>query len=180
MSKVLGLWLRISLSLVFGTALCFSFQDGGTFAAPSDAVFYSSPVGDTPKILRNFEKPPRKWMAGHRGIDIAAAAGSEVRSPADGEVTFSGKVVDRTVITVKHPDGKLSSFEPVTEPLKKGTKVKAGDAIARVDSAVRHCEPDHCLHWGVREGKDDYVNPLVLLELEEPSILLPIGDDFSV
>lgn len=172
---------RIRRSLVFGLALAaFSLPDGSTLAAPSDLPFYTSPVESSqPQILREFEKPAQKWTAGHRGIDIAAGAGSPVHSPADGVVTFSGKVVDRTVITVKHPDGRISSFEPVSGPLSKGSKVKAGDTIATVDAEIHHCEPEYCLHWGVRTGKDSYINPLLLLGIEEPSILLPLGEDFA-
>ncbi|WP_237186890.1 M23 family metallopeptidase [Rothia nasimurium] len=139
-------------------------------------------------MVRGFEKPAARWAAGHRGVDLALEAGGHVLAPYEGKVVFAGTVVDRQVLTLEHPDGRRSSFEPVMNPLPVGSRVQAGDAIAQLDSEVQHCAPSFCLHWGVREpapGSEtarrglDYTNPLLLLGLEDPSVLLPIGDDFA-
>lgn len=168
----------LPLLLLFCLFVSLSLGSGG--AAASDTVFYTSPVGSKPQILREFEKPPKKWMAGHRGIDIAAEGRTPVLAPASGEVVFSGRVVDRTVITIRHDDERLSSFEPVVEPSPRGSRVEAGQQIALLDPDIRHCSDDvSCLHWGVRQDEDDYINPLLLLGLEEPSVLLPVGEDFA-
>ncbi|MGV3246261.1 M23 family metallopeptidase [Rothia sp. 11254D007CT] len=149
---------------------------------------WQAPVEGQLEVLRGFEKPAVRWSSGHRGVDLALGPGGDVLAPYEGEVVFAGTVVDRQVLTLEHPDGRRSSFEPVMNPLPVGSRVQAGDAIAQLDSEVQHCAPRFCLHWGVRESAPgsetarrglDYTNPLLLLGLEEPSVLLPIGDDFS-
>lgn len=157
-------------------------------SAGADSVRWQAPVAGQLTVIHSFEKPAAKWSAGHRGVDLALEADGKVLAPAEGTVIFSGTVVDRQVITLEHPDGRKSSFEPVTDPLPVGSRVSAGDTIARLDPQVQHCPESHCLHWGVREpARDqptaskgmDYINPLLLLGLEKPSVLLPIGDDFA-
>ncbi|WP_237224537.1 M23 family metallopeptidase [Rothia nasisuis] len=179
-----GLWWGLLCTLI-----CLSLSTSPTADAVSSSALWKAPVGQNLEVLRPFEQPAAKWSAGHRGVDLALEAGGSVLAPYEGEVVFAGTVVDRQVMTVQHPDGRLSSFEPVTDPLPVGTHVVAGDVLAHLDPAVQHCTSEHCLHWGVRQptggstgtaGKGfDYINPLLLLGLEGPSVLLPIGDDFA-
>ncbi|NJC21887.1 murein DD-endopeptidase MepM/ murein hydrolase activator NlpD [Arthrobacter pigmenti] len=143
---------------------------GRAAPSPADAA-WDWPLDGTPPVLRPFDRPPERWMAGHRGVDLGASAGSPVASPADGVVVFVGKVVDRPVITIDHGDGHLSSFEPVTALLAEGTVVSAGDAVGHLSSEP-HC-PRACVHWGVREH-GEYVNPLNFVTDRRPSILLPM------
>lgn len=144
---------------------------------------WEPPVARPYTLDRAFDKPAKNWMAGHRGVDFAVDAGADIYAPAAGEITFSGTVVDRQVITITHEDGRKSSFEPVISALPVGNRVIAGQRIAAVSSDIKHCTGGgYCLHWGVRESTqkaEDYINPLLLLEQLEPSILLPIGEDFS-
>ncbi|WP_234399353.1 M23 family metallopeptidase [Psychromicrobium lacuslunae] len=112
------------------------------------------------------------WLAGHRGVDLAASQGSQVLAPANGVISFAGLVVDRLVITVDHQNGLKSSFEPVESSLPLGTAVKAGDQIGRLKGAG-HCSSQDCLHWGVRSG-ENYLNPLLMLGNRQPSVLLPL------
>lgn len=149
-------------------------------AISSEYPRWQWPTHQGAHVLRNFDKPAQKWNSGHRGVDLAADDAA-VRSPAAGKVVFAGKVVDRTVITIEHEDGRRSSFEPVAQPLKVGTAVKAGEKIAEIDPAISHCS-QLCIHWGVREGTGksaEYLNPLLFLGIEDPSVLLPIGEDFA-
>ena len=156
--------------------------------AGASGTGWRPPVAGQLTVVKAFEKPAAKWSAGHRGVDLALEADGQILAPAEGTVVFSGTVVDRQVITLEHPDGRRSSFEPVTDPLPVGATVAAGDPIARLDPQIQHCPENHCVHWGVREPATgqptankgmDYINPLLLLGLEGPSILLPIGDDFA-
>ncbi|PID54276.1 MAG: peptidase M23, partial [Micrococcales bacterium] len=71
------------------------------------------PLDPRPAVSRAFDPPPRRWLAGHRGIDMPAAEGTPVLAPRQGTVTFAGTVVDRGVVTITHPDGLRSSLEPV-------------------------------------------------------------------
>ncbi len=140
-------------------------------AAPT-RVGYVLPVDGA--VRRLFEAPVARWAAGHRGVDLAAEPGAAVRAPADGVVLFSGFVVDRTVLTVGHPDGRRSSLEPLAAPVAEGTLVRAGDPIGTVaasSAAGGHCGPASCVHWGVRED-GSYADPLDLLD-PHPVVLLP-------
>ncbi|MFW0110238.1 M23 family metallopeptidase [Rothia sp. P13129] len=137
-----------------------------------------SPVSEPLEVLRAFQKPQQRWAKGHRGVDIVAHG--SIRAPMSGKIIFSGKVVDRYVITIEHEDGYKSSFEPVTQAKETGETVSIGEVIAQVDETVQHC-PQRCIHWGVRQniaGEWEYINPLTLLFLEKPSILLPVAEDF--
>ncbi len=175
---------------VLRVCLCALFLVGAVAPAAVEGRTppWQAPVEGQLEVLRGFEKPAARWSAGHRGVDLALGPGGGVLAPYEGEVVFVGTVVDRQVLTLEHPDGRRSSFEPVSEPLPVGTRVQAGDVIAQLDSDIQHCAPNFCLHWGVREpapGSEtarrglDYTNPLLLLGLESPSVLLPIGDDFA-
>ncbi|MEX3611199.1 M23 family metallopeptidase [Rothia sp. LK2588] len=149
-----------------------------SFAA--DRSGWVRPIDGELHVLRGFDKPAQRWDEGHRGVDLAAPT-PEVRSPAAGTVVFVGKVVDRTVVTVEHGDGKRSTFEPVTPRVMRGDKVSAGQIIATVAEKPQHCQQS-CVHWGVYENRGKaktYLNPLALLGAEGPSILLPVGSDFS-
>ncbi|MFJ6001906.1 M23 family metallopeptidase [Arthrobacter sp. NPDC092385] len=140
---------------------------------------WSWPLLPAPAVLRPFEKPPRTWQRGHRGVDLSAATGQpvSVASPADGVVSFAGTVVDRGVLSIDHGGGRVSSFEPVTTDRVEGDRVSRGDAVATLQEPgaggpAAHCGLP-CLHWGVREH-GEYVDPLSFVTDRRPSVLLPL------
>ncbi|RPF22144.1 murein hydrolase activator EnvC family protein [Myceligenerans xiligouense] len=140
---------------------------------------YAPPVGGAHRpegVARGFDAPDSAWGAGHRGVDLAAAAGSEVRSPGPGTVTFAGTIAGRGVVVVAHADGLRSSLEPVAGAVPVGTVVTAGDRVGTVEKgSPGHCAPGSCVHWGVRHG-ERYVDPLSLLRPARPAVvLLPDG-----
>jgi murein DD-endopeptidase MepM/ murein hydrolase activator NlpD len=143
--------------------------DPGTgVAAPS----WQWPLVPRPEVLRAFDPPPKPWMSGHRGVDLAAGFDrTPVMSPAAGTVSFVGVVVDRPVITIDHGSGLRSSFEPVESTLAIGAVVAEGQVIGT--AIPGHCAKP-CVHWGVRRG-EDYINPLQFVVDLRPSILLPLG-----
>lgn len=149
----------------------------GRWLPPVDAVNESD-------VLKTFIPPEMPWSAAHRGIDIRAP-GNTVQAPEDGEVTFAGVVVDRPVISIRHGDGLISSFEPVESDLEVGDAVSRGQAVGTISDEIAHCEVQ-CLHWGVRKPdawqigstvRDLYIDPAFLLGWSEPSILWPIHSD---
>jgi murein DD-endopeptidase MepM/ murein hydrolase activator NlpD len=138
-------------------------------ATAGDATIWAWPLGPPRAIVRPFVAPATPYASGHRGIDIRGTAGAAVVAPADGVVHFSGFVVDRPVLSIRHPGGLISSYEPVTSELVAGTVVHRGDTIGALQSG--HCGAP-CLHFGVRLH-GDYVSPLLYLGGIPRSVLLP-------
>lgn len=125
-------------------------------------------------LLVDFDPPDAPWLRGHRGVDLAGDVGAPVVSPSAGVVTFAGVVVDRPLVVVTHAGGLRSTLEPVEAPLAVGTAVAAGEGVGTLaDGRLSHCAPSSCLHWGVRRG-EVYLDPLVLLGVVEPVVLLPL------
>ena len=128
------------------------------------------PVDAPWTLLRQFEAPATRYAAGHRGIDIAASRGAPVYAPADGIVRFSGRVVDRPVLTLEHAGDLLSSMEPVSGSLEPGRLVRRGERIGTV-AAGGHCDGS-CLHLGVRLH-GDHVSPMLYLGSVPRAVLRP-------
>lgn len=130
------------------------------------------PVADPHPIVRPYIAPENPYSSGHRGIDIDSGSAVEVRAPTEGVVHFAGTVVDRPVLSIRHPGGLITSYEPVTSTLARGDAVTRGQVIGEVQEG--HClQP--CLHFGVRlDG--DYVSPLNYLNGIPRAILLPTRD----
>lgn len=141
--------------------------------APPASGFSRGELVERGLLLRDFVDPGPAWGAGHRGVDLSAAAGTTVLAPGAGTVTFAGTVVDRPLLVITHPDGLRSTLEPVTTELVPGSRVEAGAAIGTLAAeASTHCAPRHCLHWGVRQG-EEYLDPLLVLGAVQAVILLP-------
>ena len=150
-----------------------------SLANGGEAARWAWPIGPPRTVVRQFEAPPTPYAAGHRGIDRRAAAGTEVLAPEDGVVHFAGVVVDRPVLSLRHADGLLSSYEPVTTELARGDPVRTGEVIGTVADGG-HCAGG-CLHLGARlgspdgvsSGPDEYVSPLLFLGGVPRAVLLP-------
>ncbi len=95
----------------------------------------------------------------HTGIDIAAARGTPVLAPADGVVTYSGKLAGYgRAIVVDHGFGIKTFYgHNHQNKVKKGQRVARGQVIAAVGSSG-YSTGSH-LHYEVLV-KDTPVNPL--------------------
>jgi murein DD-endopeptidase MepM/ murein hydrolase activator NlpD len=149
----------------------------GAVAADQSGVVSATPRWawpmDPPHVVtRPFEAPSTAYGPGHRGIDIAADPGTEVRAVADGTVSFAGVVVDRPVVSVQHAGGLVSSVEPVVPAVAAGDVVRAGQVIGTVAGEPRH-EPSGGLHLGARLH-GEYVDPALLLAALRHAVLLPL------
>ena len=123
--------------------------------------------------INHYIAPMSEYGEGHRGIDLATQIGEPVLSPADGEISFVGKVGYRNVISVRFGNSLTASLEPVCSELVEGTYVLKGEDIGLV------CEPDPeylwhcseiCLHFGTR-SEAGYFSPLALIGGLGPSRL---------
>nr|WP_179454715.1 peptidoglycan DD-metalloendopeptidase family protein [Leifsonia soli] len=126
----------------------------------------------SPTVAAPYAAPPTRYAAGHRGIDLTAAAGTPVAAPDGAVVRFAGTVVDRPVLTLDHGGGVLSSFEPLSSDLPVGSAVARGEVIGLVGSGG-HCGGG-CLHVGVRMH-GEYVSPMLFFARVPPAVLLPLG-----
>lgn len=142
-------------------------------AAAAPAARFGWPLAGTPRVVRRFDPPPQPWLPGHRGVDLAATPGVEVRSAGAGVVLFAGTVAGRPVVTVGHADGLRTTYEPVRPGPAAGARVAAGTPIGRLIAGHPGCAAAACLHWGLRRG-EEYLDPLALLGLG-PVRLLPLN-----
>ncbi|MGB7449263.1 MAG: M23 family metallopeptidase [Ornithinimicrobium sp.] len=132
------------------------------------------PVAGREVLVRPFDRPPRPWLAGHRGVDLATAPQGGVRAVARGSVRFSGTVAGVGVISLRHHDGLVSTYQPVDASVRRGDQVARGQMVGRQLGSRGHCAPSACLHLGARHD-GEYVDPMLLLGDWEVS-LLPLGD----
>jgi murein DD-endopeptidase MepM/ murein hydrolase activator NlpD len=129
------------------------------------AVSYRWPLDGRPTVVRPFQPPPQPWLPGHRGVDLGAPPGATVRSAGPGVVAFAGMVAGRPVVSVEHPGGLRTTYEPVQPLVRAGQTVEAGTALGTL--LAGH---NGALHWGLRRGPV-YLDPLSLLGLARVRLL---------
>ncbi len=159
--------LAAFLSLGMGSAPVTTLSPGAPTPHP-DAWRWPLPGAVT--VLRPFDPPAQRWLAGHRGVDLAAQPPQQVLAPQRGRITFTGTVVDRPVMVIDHGYGYTTSLEPLEATLKEGDWVEAGAKLGELATGA-HCSA-RCLHWGVRLN-GEYIDPALLISDQRPSILLP-------
>jgi murein DD-endopeptidase MepM/ murein hydrolase activator NlpD len=125
-------------------------------------------------VTRGYDPPLSVYGAGHRGIDIAVAFGTEIHAPATGTVSFAGKVGVNLFLTIAHDGGLSSTYSWVSALL-----VHEGDAVT-VDQPVALTGSGHpgdllpSLHFGVKlDGA--YVNPLLYLDAFDVGALIRLA-----
>lgn len=122
------------------------------------------PLDGRPMVTRPFDPPPRRWLPGHRGVDLAGASGEVVRAAGAGVVRFAGPVAGRGVVSIEHAGGLRTTYEPLTRVVVAGTTVARGDPVGVLAPGHAGCPRPACLHWGLRHG-EYYLDPLSLVGL---------------
>jgi murein DD-endopeptidase MepM/ murein hydrolase activator NlpD len=135
---------------------------------------YRWPLAGTVAVTRPFDPPPRPWLPGHRGADLAGSPGAVVFAAGAGVVAFAGTVAGIGVVSVDHAGGLRTTYEPVTPRVPAGTRVDAGQPIGVLLPGHEGCPVAACLHWGLRRGAD-YLDPLLLLRAVRMR-LYPLND----
>lgn len=128
-------------------------------------------------VARAFDGPAEPWLPGHRGVDLGASSGATVTAPAAGTVAFAGVVAGKPVVSLDHPGGVRTTYEPVRATVREGDRVTAGAAIGQVAATHPGCPRQWCLHWGARmtEVPDSYFDPLTLVGAAAvPIVLKPL------
>lgn len=102
--------------------------------------------------------------AGHSGMDIAAPAGTAVKAPAAGVVTFAAPDLYLTggTVLLDHGFGVSSNFLHLSRiDVRVGDRVQQGQVIGAVGATGRATGPH--LHWGMN-WFEVRVDPLLVLE----------------
>jgi hypothetical protein len=139
--------LRVSLSILLVLVL----------AEPAQAAWRWPLRGE---VQRGFAvRAGAPFAAGqHRGIDVAAAPGSAVRSACAGRVRFAGRVARSGGVVSVRCGGLVATYlELGSVAVRRGAAVRAGARIGAVGAEAH-------LHLGARDALTArYVDPLTLL-----------------
>lgn len=130
-------------------------------------------------VVTPFDPPDERWLAGHRGVDLAGPPLASVLAPASGTVVFAGQVAGRPVLSIDHGGGLRTTYEPVRATVREGEPVRGGETVAHLMAGHPGCPVDACLHWGARlssggpsRDDDDYIDPMELLSVDNRPIRL--------
>jgi murein DD-endopeptidase MepM/ murein hydrolase activator NlpD len=139
--------------------LCASYARG-------DDVRLQWPLRPMPAVVRAFDAPSPNWNHGHRGVDLAGRPGQRVYAVGDATVVYAGTLAGRQLVSLAHPGGLHTSYEPVRADVQVGQRLTAGTAIGELLAGHPSCPVAACLHWGAMWGpaaRADYIDPLGLL-----------------
>ncbi len=136
---------------------------GSTAGSSGVITGFVLPLPPPPDVVTPFRPSTARWGAGHRGVDLAAAAGSQVRAAGPGVVAFAGRLANRTLVSLQHNMQLRTTYEPIQPVVVVGQHVVGGQLIGVLEPGHPPCAPAVCLHWGARLGADTYIDPLSLL-----------------
>ena len=119
-------------------------------------------------VLQGFLAEDDPYLGGqHRGVDIGALSGADVRAPARGVVAFAGSVPHAGLgVTIRTEDGySITLIHLGSVGVRVGTAVEEGEGVGTVGPSgeVEHAEP--YVHLGIRVTAEPhgYLDPLSLL-----------------
>jgi Peptidase family M23 len=141
--------------------------------APRARPSWGWPLPGRPEVTRAFDPPATRYGRGHRGVDLAGAPGLPVLAAGRGIVAYAGPLAGRGVVSVRHPNGLRTTYEPVLPRVRVGQVVKVGALLGTLAAGHLGCPRPACLHWGLLRG-DVYLNPLSLFGRIRVR-LLPLG-----
>jgi len=149
-------------------ALVLSWAVVGAGPVWAEGGRFAWPLRPPPAVVRGFDAPSPDWHPGHRGVDLAGRPGQAVYAAGSAVVVFAGPVAGRPVVSLAHPGGLHTSYEPVRAAVRAGQRVTAQTNLGELIAGHPGCPAAACLHWGARWGPASgaaYVDPLGLLEV---------------
>jgi murein DD-endopeptidase MepM/ murein hydrolase activator NlpD len=154
--------LAVCLAVVLAGWPAAAASDPGVRTDVAPATAWTWPLAGSPVVTRSFDLANGPYGAGHRGVDLAGTPGQAVLAAGDGVVVFAGVVAGRPVVSVDHPGGLRTTYEPVAPAVGAGQPVARGSPLGTLEAGHPGCPGAACLHWGLRRG-DVYLDPLLLL-----------------
>ncbi|MGB6165112.1 MAG: M23 family metallopeptidase [Pseudonocardiaceae bacterium] len=147
MSRILicTMFMAVLSGLSGGPVAQVGPDDVGDKPAPR----FGWPLPGSPTVIRAFRPPAFRYGPGHRGVDLAAVVGAPVLAAGAGTVVFAGTVAGHGVVSVDHPGGLRTTYEPVLPTVITGDRVTKGERIGTVAPGDPGCPGAACLHWGV-------------------------------
>ncbi|HVL81259.1 MAG TPA: M23 family metallopeptidase [Actinomycetota bacterium] len=113
-------------------------------------------------LIRPYDAPTNPYAPGHRGVDVAAPAGSPVRASAPGVVSFAGNVAGNLSVTVDHGDGVRTTYSYLsTIAAAAGRAVDRGDVVGATGSGHPGSGLGPHVHLAARRD-GLYFDPLML------------------
>ena len=88
--------------------------------AHGDDIRLGWPLRPRPAVVRTFDAPAPDWNRGHRGVDLAGMPGQPVYAAGAGTVVYAGMLAGRQVVSLAHPGGLHTSYEPVQASVRVG------------------------------------------------------------
>jgi murein DD-endopeptidase MepM/ murein hydrolase activator NlpD len=137
-----------------------------TGAADAQTSRLQWPLRPAPVVLRPFDAPRPNWTAGHRGVDLAGADGQAVLAAAPARVVYAGTLAGSPLVSLEHPGGLRTTYQPVRPLVRAGQQVDGGAPIGTLLPGHAGCGAPACLHWGAMWGpsaRADYIDPRDLL-----------------
>lgn len=159
-------------TLIVAVAAGLTLSGAPAHGSPGDAGRWRAPVPGPVRVLRAFDPPAERWLAGHRGVDLAAPVGSPVLAAGAGRISFAGLLAGRGVVVVVH--GELrTTYEPVRAAVAVNERVASGHVLGTLQPGHDPARPAAgVLHWGLRRG-EIYLDPMSLVSVARPVRLLP-------
>ncbi|GAA1674005.1 hypothetical protein GCM10009830_20450 [Glycomyces endophyticus] len=156
-ATTLGLVITVILTATaLARAAPASAQDRGHAAAGP----WRPPTGAL-DLRTAFDPPPLPWLPGHRGVDLGAADAQTVTAVGAGTVMFAGDLAGRGVVSIAHPNGLRTTYEPVAPMVDAGETVTAGQPVGTLQAGHASCPGAVCLHLGLKRGPL-YLDPMLL------------------
>jgi len=133
---------------------------------PPTAERFVWPLAPPHPVLRPFQPPSTPYGPGHRGVDLGGYVNEPVLAADRGLILYAGPLADRSLVSIEHPGGLRTTYEPVQPTVRVGEEVQRGQVIGTLQAGHPGCPakaPAVCLHWGAHRQRT-YLNPLRLLQ----------------
>lgn len=164
---VVTLVFVLTIATISSLANSSNTNDPSTEVTTPTVIMFASPVKNGTVGMAYAEdeliysKTLKQWQT-HQGIDYLAPAGTEVVAVYDGEVlSVENTMLEGTIITIQHEQNLVTKYASLEETtmVKKGDKVKKGQAIGKVGTtAMNELEEGPHVHFEVWL-KDALVDP---------------------